>query len=140
MKYVKEFIHRGLMFSGLGPIILGIVFLILSYTDDNIEFTGVNILIGIISTYLIAFVQAGTSVFHNIEKWSLLKSTGLQLLCIYTVYLISYLINSWIPFDINVIVIFTIIIVISYAIIVLIVHLIIKITSKKLNKKLVHKN
>ena len=31
-KYLKEFLLRGLMFSGFGPIICGIVFLILNYT------------------------------------------------------------------------------------------------------------
>ena len=30
-KYLKEFFHRGLIFGGFGPIILGIVFAILKF-------------------------------------------------------------------------------------------------------------
>lgn len=39
-KYVKEFLHRGLMFGGFGPIIAGIVYLILSYTLNNFSLSG----------------------------------------------------------------------------------------------------
>ena len=34
--YVKEFFKRGLMFSGFGPIIIGIVYLVLNYTNKDL--------------------------------------------------------------------------------------------------------
>ena len=30
-KYVREFLHRGLMFGGFGPIVFGIIILCISY-------------------------------------------------------------------------------------------------------------
>lgn len=136
-KYVKEFLLRGMLFSGLGPIVLGIVFLILNFTISDFSLNGVEVFIAIISTYLLAFVQAGTSVFHQIEHWSPLKSAGFQLLSLYLVYLFSYLINSWIPLEVSVIIIFTIIFLVTYLIIWLITYFMIKKLSKNFNKKII---
>ena len=74
MNYLKEYIHRGLVFSGFGPIVFGIIIYILSKTVDNFSINGTGIILGIISTYIIAFVQAGSSVFYIIKSWTLLKS------------------------------------------------------------------
>lgn len=134
MNYLKEYIHRGLVFSGFGPIVFGIIIYILSKTVDNFSINGTGIILGIISTYIIAFVQAGSSVFYIIKSWTLLKSIFVQFISLFIVYLGSYLINSWIPFDIKVIMIFCAIFVISYIIIVLIVYITNKVISNKLNK------
>lgn len=135
-KTLKEFLHRGLMFSGFGPIIFGIILIIIENTTPSLKLSAAQILIGIISTYFLAFLQAGASVFNSKDDWSILKSTFFHFLTIYLAYVVCYLINSWIPFDIKVIAIFTLIFVISYFVIWLTVFLIIKATSKKLNSKL----
>lgn len=135
-KYIKEFFHRGLMFSGFGPIVLGIIYAILSYTVEGFSLSGVQALLAIVSTYLIAFVQAGATVFNQIDHWSLPKSMLCHFGSIYLVYVISYLINTWIPFDINVVLIFTAIFVVSYFVVWIIVYLCIKTASKKMNCKL----
>ena len=135
-KYFKEFLHRGLMFGGFGPIILGIIFLIISKTVTDFSITATQILIGIISTYFIAFAQAGASVFNQIDSWSVPKSTFFHFLTIYIAYVGAYLINSWLPFDPNVILIFTLVFVAIYFVIWITVVISIKIISKKLNKKI----
>ena len=58
-KYVKEFFFRGMMFGGFGPIVLAIIYYIVSVVDTSTIFEGKDILSGIISVYLLAFVQAG---------------------------------------------------------------------------------
>lgn len=136
-KYVREFFHRGLLFSGLGPIIAGIVYLILSYTLENFSLTGPQVFIAIISTYLLAFIQAGASVFNQIENWPLPKSMLFHFSVIYVAYILCYLINSWIPFDAKVIIIFTAIFVVTYLLIWLIVYFLVKATCKEFNKKLI---
>ena len=133
-KDVIEFLKRGLMFGGFGPIIVGLVLFIISMTDSNFAIEGWQMFVAIISGYLIAFVQAGTTVFHTIEKWAPIKSALLQLVCLYVVYVGAYLINNWIPFDYKVVLIFTAIFIAAYFIIWLIVYLSIKMTAKKLNK------
>lgn len=135
-KYFKDFLHRGLMFGGFGPIILGIIFLIVSKTSANFSITVSQILIGIISTYMIAFLQAGASVFNQIDGWSVPKSTFFHFLTIYIAYVGAYLLNSWLPFDLKVILIFTLIFIVVYLVIWLTVVISLKIVSKKLNRKI----
>jgi hypothetical protein len=135
-KYVKTFFLRGLIFSGLGPVVMGIIYLILSYSLDDFTATGPQIFLAIISTYVIAFVQAGASVFNQIEHWSVPKSVFFHFSSIYIVYIGAYLINFWIPFEWLVIAIFTAIFVVSYFVIWLCVYISIKLVEKKLNKAL----
>lgn len=135
-KYAKEFFHRGLIFSGFGPIVLGIVYAILSYTIEDFSLSGGQVLLAIVSTYLIAFVQAGATAFNQVEHWNLPKSLLCHFGSIYLVYVIAYLINTWIPFDVNVILIFTAIFIAAYFIVWIIVYLSIKAVSKKMNRKL----
>ena len=135
-KYIKEFLHRGLMFSGFGPIILGIIYFILSRTVNNFSLSGFEVLLGIISIYLLAFVQAGATVFNQIEHWPITKSLFCHFGLLYAVYVICYISNSWIPFEWGVIGIFTAIFVVLYFIIWFTVYFITKATGKKLNSVL----
>lgn len=135
-KYVKSFLHRGLIFAGFGPIIMGIIYLILSYTVKDFSLDGKDAFMAILSTYLLAFVHAGSSVFNQIEHWSIMKSLFFHFTTLYAVYVGCYLINSWIPFNILVVAIFTLIFVATYFIIWLIVYLCVKSASKKMSKKI----
>lgn len=135
MKHIKNFMIRGLMFGGFGPIIFGIVAMCISFNEQS-QFTGTQIMFGIISTYLLAFVCAGASVFKEIEKWSLIKAIGIHLLVLYIIYTVCYLLNSWIPFKFTILIIYTIAFIVAYAIIWIIVYLIVRKTAKKMNDKL----
>lgn len=132
-KYAKEFMMRGLMFGALGPIVLGIVYMIIGFAGVDLALQGWQVLLGIVSTYLIAFVQAGSSVFEQIEEWSAVKSIFFHLGSIYLVYLLAYLVNSWIPFNWIVIVIFSAAIIVTFLLIWLICYLASKDYIKKLN-------
>ncbi len=135
-KYVKEFIHRGMMFSGFGPIVLGVVYLIVSKATDDFILTGSQICLAITSVYILAFLQAGATVFNQIEHWPLAKSLLCHFLTLYGAYSLCYLINTWIPFDVKIFLIFTLIFVLLYFVIWFTVYASVKATSKKLNKNL----
>ena len=135
-KCVKSYLQRGIVFGGFGPIVTGIVFAILYRAGVDVRLNGVEILIAIVSTYLLAFVQAGSSVFNQIEEWSLGKSLFVHLSVLYVIYVLFYLINTWIPFEWVAILIFTCIFVATYFTIWLTVYLIVRKTSKRLNEKL----
>lgn len=135
-KYLKEYLKRGMAFGGFGPIIAGTVYLILSFCIDGFTLSGADVFVAIVSTYLLAFVQAGASVFNQIEGWSITKSLLCHLGSIYVAYVGCYLINSWIPFEPMVVVIFTAIFIVTYFIIWIAVYLSIKAVSKKLNKRI----
>lgn len=135
-KYVKEFLHRGLVFGGFGPVILGIIYWILSVRIADFEISGFDIFLGIASTYLLAFVQAGVSVFNQIEHWSLPKSTLLHFLTLFVAYSLCYIGNTWIPFDPKVIAVFFAIFVAVYFAVWITVYISVKATSKKFNAKI----
>ncbi len=135
-KYVKAFFHRGLMFSGFGPIILGVVYFILSKTIDDFTLSGSEVLEGIISTYLLAFIQAGVSVFNQIEHWSTAKSLFFHLSTLYVAYSLCYVSNTWIPFEPKVLLVFTVIFMVVYFVVWGIVYSVAKTTSKNLNANL----
>ena len=132
-QHVKNYLLRGLIFGGFGPIVAGIVLFILHLTGVNVNMSGTEFFIAIISTYILAFVQAGATVFNQMEDWSIAKSMFFHFSSIYLVYVICYLINNWIPFDWKIVAVFTAIFIVAYLIIWLTVYLIVRKTSKKLN-------
>lgn len=132
-KYVKEFMVRGVAFGALGPLVLGIVFMILGFCNVEIKLQGWQILLGIASTYLLAFIQAGASVFEQIEEWSSFKSALIHMATIYVIYLVTYLVNNWIPFNWIVIAIFSGTVVVTFLIIWLICYLVNRNYKKQLN-------
>lgn len=134
-KHLKNFILRGLIFGGFGPIVFGIIILIISMTEKY-TFSGASVFIGILSTYILAFIHAGCSVFNEIERWSLVKSIGFHFVTIYVAYTLCYLINKWIEFKLKVLLIYTLVFIVSYFIIWIIVYLIIRKQTKRMNERL----
>ena len=135
-KYVKSFLHRGLLFAGFGPIVAGIVYFFISLSPEPLSLTGGQMLLAIISTYLLAFVHAGASVFNQIDEWPLTKSVFWHFASLYLAYVTCYLVNTWIPFEWIAFAIFTGVFVGVYLVVWLVVFVSIKLTEKRLNKKL----
>lgn len=133
---VRDFFLRGLLFGGFGPVIAGIIYLILHFTLEDLTLTGLQVFTAIISTYLLTFVHAGASVFNQIESWPLAKSTLCHFGLLYVAYILCYVINSWIPFEPLVLGIFTAIFAVGYAVIWLVVYISIRVTVKRLNRSL----
>lgn len=135
-KYLKEYLRRGFMFSGLGPVVVSVVCFVISLAEKDFSLTGTQILMAVISTYFLAFIQAGASVFNQIEHWSIPKSLLCHFSSLYAAYLLCYLVNSWIPFDMTVVIIFTLIFIVTFFVIWTIVYFTVKKLSRKLNKNL----
>ena len=134
--YIKTFLRRGMLFGGFGPIVVGIVYAILQATVADFAVTGGQVLLAIVSTYLLAFLQAGATVFNQIEHWPLAKSLLCHFATLYAAYTLCYVGNTWIPFEPTVLLIFTAIFVGGYFLIWGIILLCIKAASKKMNEKL----
>ena len=135
-KYLKVFLKRGLLFGGFGPIVMGFVYGFLERSLSDFSLSGTEVLLGIISTYLLAFLHAGASVFNTIEDWPLAKSLLCHFATLYFAYTACYLVNSWIPFIPKVLLIFTTVFVVSYFVVWFIVYLCVKQSAKKLNSLL----
>ena len=133
--YVKSFFHRGLVFGGFGPIVVGIIYAFLEGTE-GFSLNGTQVLIAILSVYLLAFVHAGASVFNQIEHFSLPKALLCHFSVLYGAYVTCYLVNDWIPFDRTALLIFTAVFAAIYFIVWITVVLCMKAVGRKLNVKL----
>ena len=134
--YLKKFLQRGLMFGGFGPIIAAVIYFAISQSTPSFSIGGVGMLLAVVSTYVVAFLVAGASVFNQIEHWSLARSLLCHFSLYYIAYVTCYLVNAWIPFSWNALLIFTGVFVGGYALVWIIVYLCMRHTGKKLNEKL----
>lgn len=134
--YVKRFLQRGLVSGGFGPIIAGVVYYCVSLSVPDFSLGGKDVLLAILSTYVMAFLLAGASVFNQVEHWSPARSLLCHFSLYYIAYVTCYLVNAWIPFSWDALLIFTGVFVGGYALVWIIVYLCARHTGKKLNEKL----
>ncbi len=135
-KFILEFLRRGLIASGIGPIILAIVYLILQQTAA-VETLSVNqVCIGIFSITALAFIAGGMNAIYQIERLPLMVAILIHGGVLYIGYLGTYLLNDWLDFGIMPIVVFTAIFVVGYIVIWAIIYSIIKRNTEKLNEVL----
>ena len=134
-KYLKEFCLRGMAFGGFGPLIYGIVMLIINLSGVDTTIDGLIVFKGVLSTYLLGFICAGVSIVWNIEKLGIGFAILIHGSALYISYLLTYLINGWLGNN-NGILIFSIAFILGYVLIWLIIYVIEKCRAKKLNRTL----
>ena len=138
-KFVLEFLRRGLIAAGIGPIVLAIVYLILQQAAA-VETLSVNqVCIGIFSITALAFIAGGMNAIYQIERLPLMVAILIHGGVLYIGYLGTYLLNDWLDSGIMPIVVFSAIFVIGYIVIWAIIYSIIKRNTAKLNKMLKQK-
>lgn len=138
-KFMLEFIRRGLVACGFGPIVLAVIYLVLR------EHAGVQMLpvsqvcVGIFSLFFLAFIAGSMNAIYQIEQiplmWAILIHGG----TLYISYLATYLINDWLERGIIPVVVFTAIFVIGYLVIWAVIYSIVKRNTKKVNEALKQK-
>lgn len=138
-KFVLEFLRRGLIASGIGPIVLAIVYLILQKTNA-VETLSVNqVCIGIFSITALAFIAGGMNAIYQIERLPLMVAILIHGGILYISYLVTYLLNDWLDFGALPIIVFSAVFVVGYIVIWAIIYFIIKRNTAKLNKMLKEK-
>ena len=138
-KFVLEFLRRGLIASGFGPIVLAIVYLILQQTAA-IETLSVNqVCIGIFSITALAFIAGGMNAIYQIEQLPLMVAILIHGGILYISYLATYLLNDWLDFGALPMIVFSAVFVVGYIVIWAIIYLTIKKNTNKLNKMLKQK-
>ena len=116
-KFVLEFLRRGLIAAGIGPIVLAFVYLILQQASA-IETLSVNqVCIGIFSITALAFIAGGMNAIYQIERLPLMVAILIHGGILYISYLVTYLLNDWLAFGVMPIVVFTAIFVVGYIVI-----------------------
>ena len=135
-KIVSEFIRRGLIAVGVGPVVFAVVYLILQQYAAIEVLTVNEICIGIFSLSALAFVAGGMNAIYQIERLPLMAAILIHGSVLYVGYLGTYLLNDWLDLGVIPIVVFTGIFVVGYVVIWAVIYSIIKRNTEKLNEKL----
>lgn len=131
---LAEFIRRGLVACGFGPIVLALVYTVL-YRRGLIETLSVpELCTGIISLAALAFMAGGTNVVYQIERLPLALAILIHGGVLYISYLAVYLINGWLRWGRGPIMIFTGIFVGGYILIWAIIYAVNRRKTARLNK------
>ena len=135
-KFVLEFLRRGLIATGLGPIVLAIVYLILKQSVAIDALTVNQVCIGIFSLSVLAFIAGGMNAIYQIERMPLMTAILIHGGVLYIGYLGTYILNDWLDFGVIPIIVFTAIFVVGYILIWAIIYSIIRRNTAKLNEML----
>ena len=135
-KFVLEFVHRGFSATGLGPIVLAIVYLILQQSAAIHTLTVDQVCIGIFSLSALAFIAGGMNAIYQIERLPLMTAILIHGSILYVGYLGTYLLNGWLDFGVIPIIVFTAIFVVGYIVIWAVIYSIIKRNTARLNEML----
>ncbi len=131
-KYVKQFCIRGLMWAWVGPVIMAIVWMALHGAGVITSLTINQVVLGIFTMTVMAFIAAGISIVYQIETLPKAFAGLIQAAVLYIDYLGFYLINGWIP--VNKIWIFTLIFVGCFTVIWFIIYITVKLKVDRMNK------
>ena len=135
-KFWKEFFLRGLIVSSGGPVVLAIIYSILGATGEVSQLTPSEVCLGIITITLLAFLAAGMTAVYKMEQLPLAMAILLHGGVLYLAYILTYLINGWLPNALTPILVFTGIFIVGYALIWGIIYWVEKSRTNKLNKLL----
>ena len=136
---VFEFVWRGLVACGFGPLVLAALYLLLQRQGVLHTLTVNEVCLGIFTLSALAFVAGGMNVIYRIERLPLMVAILIHGIVLYASYLLTYLVNGWLDWGTLPILVFSGIFVVGYLGIWAIIYIIIRKNTTKLNEKLQQK-
>jgi hypothetical protein len=133
-RFVSEFIRRGLIACGLGPIVLSVFYLIFSHFSAVEVLRVSEVCTGIFSLSALAFIAGGMNTIYQIERLPLMVAIFIHGGVLYIGYLCTYLLNDWLAWGSIPILVFSGIFIVGYFVIWAIIYIIIKKNTEKINQ------
>jgi len=138
-KHVLEFVRRGMIACGIGPMVLAILYLILQYQGAVESLTVNQMCIGIFSLSALAFIAGGMNAVYQIERLPLMAAVSIHGVTLYMGYLAVYLLNGWLRQGMAPLLVFTGIFAVGYLVIWAVIYAIIRRRTARLNRLLARK-
>ena len=132
-KIALEFLRRGSIACGIGPLVLAAVYLILQDQAVVGMLTINQVCTGIISLSVLAFVAGGMNVIYQIERLPLMVAILIHGGVLYVSYLITYLVNGWLNLGMTPVLVFSGIFVLGYLGIWAVIYSITRRKTEKIN-------
>ena len=133
-QYMKEFLRRGLIACGFGPLVLAVLYRILQQQCDLQILTVQEVCLGIFSLSALAFLAGGMNMIYQIERLPLMVAILIHGSVLYVSYLATYLVNGWLEWGTTPILVFTGIFILGYLAIWAVIYSINKRSTEKLNQ------
>ena len=139
-KYVMDFLRRGIMACGLGPLVLAVIYLIMFRCGVIEVLTVEQVCTGIFSLSALAFIAGAMNAIFQIERLPLMVAMLIQGSVLFISYLVTYLLNDWLEWGTAAILVFSGIFVFGYLAIWAVIYRVIRKNTEKLNQKLKERN
>jgi len=138
-RIVSEFVRRGLMACGFGPLVLAILYLILGNHGIIDTLSANQVCLGIISLSVLAFIAGAMNVIYQVEHLPLMLAILIHGGVLYISYLLTFLINDWLTWGRAPVLVFSLVFIIGYFAIWILIYLVTRKNTEKLNKALKEK-
>ena len=135
-KYMTDFVQRGLLSCGFGPLVLAVIYLILQGQGIVENLTVNQMCVGIFSITALAFLAGGMNAIYQIDRLPLTVAILIHGIVLYVSYLVTYLLNGWLNMGTTPILVFTIIFVVGYLAIWAIIYSTVKKNTDRVNELL----
>ena len=136
---VMEFVRRGFVACGFGPLVLAVLYLILQRHAALETLSVDQVCTGIFSLSALAFIAGGMNVIYQVDRLPLMGAILIHGIVLYISYLGAYLINGWLEWGKTPIVVFSGIFVFGYLLIWAGIYSITKRNTEKINRILKEK-
>ena len=135
-KNILEFMRRGLVACGFGPLVLAVVYLLMQRSGHLETLTANEVCTGIFSLSVLAFIAGGMNMIYQIERLPLMAAILIHGGVLYVAYLATYLLNGWLARGITPLLVFSAIFVLGYLAVWAVIYSVTKRNTEKLNRML----
>ena len=135
-KHIREFMRRGFVACGIGPLVLAVLYWILQKTAGVETLTVNQVCLGILSLSVLAFVAGGLNFVYQIERLPLMGAIFIHGAILYASYLITYLVNGWLEQGVTPILVFSAIFILGFLAIWAVIYAIMRSRTRRINEVL----
>ena len=132
-KFVLDFIRRGLIGCGFGPLVLAILYGILEHQGLLETLPVRQVCMAIFSISALAFIAGGINAIYQLERLPLMVAILIHGAVLYGSYLVTYLLNDWLEWGPVPVMVFTGIFVVGYLAIWAVIYAIIRHRTAQIN-------
>ena len=138
-KTALEFLRRGFVACGFGPMVLAVFYLVLQHHGAIQTLTVNQVCLGIFSLSALAFISGGMNVLYQIERLPLMVAILIHGCVLYVSYLGTYLLNGWLQWGTTPIFVFSGIFLLGYLAVWAVIYSVTKRNTARLNEMLKEK-
>ena len=133
-QFLKDFLIRGMVAAGFGPLAL-VVFYLITAHYVGVQMLSVNeVCTGIVSLTALAFIAGGMNAIYQIERLPLMAAITLHGAVLYGSYLATYLINGWLEQGRGPVLVFTVIFLAGYLAVWAVIYFITRRNTARINE------